>query len=500
MRALSLLLLLALAAPQAHADVTRGGARSVGFAAPKSSVTWDRGDGSGVFITGSAQTEWRFRLARTSDDQIVSWAPLWQLFHFTVRDDAPRRRVSFESSFRGGTDLVRGGFRAEVMTAFVDLEPTHRWGLVRIGRQLLTNAGQPGLERIDGVRARMTLHRVGVEAFAGVPLRTRLFALTAPEGEDAELVTGWGRDFTWGAALFLAGHKATQLRFGIQDRLRDGALVRRHLTLDASQGIATRVLVRFDFAADLLQGRFSDLHAGVEARPVGPLKLVVEYHHWQPSFDASSLWSVFATDPYDQVQGRVVITPPGGVFQGWVAGGVQAYPKAVTRDNVPRDEVGMASGSVRGGVTVRPVRWMQVDVRERLVVGTGGDKLMVGGSLSLMPLASRLKVTARGDWQRYGFDLQPKLAGDYGSAGVEVAASPVPWVRLRVSGDAIFTPWLSGQYQLSASLEFLLGVHAKRGGSVGEVAWEPALLAAAGASARPQAMPGLGARVGEGTP
>ena len=501
MRALLVLLLLVLPAT-AIADVTRGGVRSTGLSA----AAWHKGDGHGVVITGSASTDWRYRVARSARDEVVRWSPLWQSFRFSIRDDGPRRRIAFESSFRGGTDLARGGFTAEVLTAFVDIEPTDRWGLVRIGRQIVTTAGSAGFTRMDGLRARLTLHRIGVEVFAGVPLRTRLLALkpaVEPEDPDAPLfATGWGRDFTWGVAAFMSGHKATQLRFGLQDRVRDGQLSRRHLTLNVSQGILRRVMIRADFAVDMLQRRFQDVFVSVEGRPVEQLLLGVEYQHWEASFDATEIWSVFDTDPYDLVQGRAVVTPHRAV-RLWVAGGAWIYPLAITRDMVPRPEVGKVAGSLRGGATVRPTDWLSVEVSERLVTGTGGTKLNVGGSVSLTPWRGRLAVTGRADVQRYAFALQEHLAGDYGSLGLQVSASPVRWMNARVSVDRIFTPWLANQIQLSASLHFLLGVRREGRGADGAnvTAWEPALLAAAGMRdpRRPAStLPGLVGGIGLG--
>ena len=476
MRLLALMLVLLVPAT-ASADVTLGGTRSSGLSAD----AWHKGNGRGVVITGSASTDWRFRLARSARDELVRWSPLWQTFRFSIRDDGPRRRMAFESSFRGGTDLTRGGFSAEVLTAHVDLEPTHRWGLLRIGRQIVTTAGSAGFVRLDGVRARLTLHRLGVEAFAGVPLRTRLLALRGsdPDAPDPEFATGWGRDFTWGAAVFLAGHRSTQLRFGVQDRLRDGQLARRHLTLNASQTIARRILVRADFAVDMLQRRFQDVFVAVEGRPVEALSLGVEWQHWEASFDATEIWSVFDTDPYDLIQGRASLTPHRAV-RLWVAGGAWVYPQPLTRDKVPRPEVGSVAGSLRSGVTVHPSDWLRVDVTERLVSGTGGAKMSAGGSVSLTPWRGRLAVTARADVQRYGFLLQPQLAGDYGSVGVVVAGTPVPWLRASLSVDHIMTPWLSNQLQASASLSFLLGVRKGAPSSDLAASWEPALLAAAG--------------------
>ncbi len=497
-----LLLLLLLLPGAALADVTLGGVRSAGLSAE----AWGKGDGQGVVITGSSSTDWRFRTARSARDEVVRWSPLWQSFRFSIRDDGPRRRIAFESSFRGGTDLARGGFSAEVLTAYVDIEPTDRWGLVRIGRQIVTTAGSAGFTRMDGLRARLTLHRVGVEAFAGVPLRTRLLALqpaVEPEDPDAPLFeTGWGRDFTWGVAAFLAGHAATQLRFGVQDRIRDGQLARRTLTFNGSQGIARRVLVRADFAVDLLQRRFQDVFVSVEARPVEALLVGLEYQHWEASFDATEIWSVFDTDPYDLLQGRVVLTPHAAISV-WMAGGAWLYPVAITADNVPRTEVGKVAGSLRGGATLRPTDWLRVQVQERLVTGTGGGKLNVGGSVSVTPWRGRLSVTARADIQRYAFTLQPHLAGDYGSVGLQVTGRPVPWMHASVALDRIFTPWLANQIQLSASLHFLLGVRKEgRGADAASVAsWEPALLAAAGMRdpRRPSStVPGLVGGIGLG--
>ena len=99
-----------------------------------------RGSGQGVYLSGGATTVYRFRAIRTAQDRALPYSPLWQSFHFVVRDDRARHRVSFETSVRGSTDFYRGGFAGEVLYAFVEVVPEGRSASMRAGRQLHRHA------------------------------------------------------------------------------------------------------------------------------------------------------------------------------------------------------------------------------------------------------------------------------------------------------------------------------------------------------------------------
>ncbi len=454
-----------------------GGVRATGFDGG-AALDYLKGSGSGFFLSASARTEYRLLQFRSAHDEVISRHPLWQSFRFAIRDDHPRRRIAFEAALRGGGDLERPGFRGEVLYAFVDVAPASRWSSVRLGRQLLAVGGAAGLLRFDGVLARFNLRHLGVEAYGGVPLRSRVVVLP----DDEQNVTGWGRDWAYGVALRAIGLPFTQARLGFQERFRDGELARRQLSFDFHKGVAGRLNIDGELVVDLLGRRLEEVLVAVDARPVRWLGLGVEYAHWQAAFDANELFSVFTTDPYDSVRGELRLQPLSWISL-WAGGGAQIYPPAVTRDNVPRPESGRASAAQRFGIRVQPLSFLAIEFGERIVMGTGGDKQALHLALQLTTPKGRLRVRLRGDLQRYGFDLQPQLAGNYGSASLDLRIRPLPWLRVVVAGRAVFSPWLENQFQVTSSLDLLLGVRRVpgRGGDKASARledWQPALLLA----------------------
>ena len=105
------------------------------------------------------------------------------------------------------------------------------------------------------------------------------------------------------------------------------------------------------------------------------------------------------------------------------------------------------------------------------------------------PWRGRLDVALRGDIQRDDFEQQPGLEGDYGGLSLDVGGSPVPWVRVSARGEYIFTPFLKNNFQVSATLDFLLGVriHDRGQASASLRDRQGAMLAGAG-----RALPGMG--------
>ena len=253
-----------------------------------------------------------------------------------------------------------------------------------------------------------------------------------------------------------------------------------------------------------MQRRLEELQVGIDARPATWLGLGIEYERWHGSFNANELFSVFATDPYDAVGGRLRLRPLAWLSLS-ASGGAQVYPEPVTRDNVPRPEIGSVSGTQRFAVRVQPLSWLVVEVGERLLMGTGGDKYSLYLSAQLSSPRRRIVVRLRGDLQRYGFDLQPQLVGDYGSASVDLRVRPASWLRVVVSGRAVFSPWLENQVQVTATLDFLLGVRRLQGrpqpaGSARLEDWQSAMMVASTLlqTAKPPGAAGLVGGIGLG--
>ena len=198
--------------------------------------------------------------------------------------------------------------------------------------------------------------------------------------------------------------------------------------------------------------------------------------------------------------GLVPLEAIGRALDVWVSGGVQIYPDAVTRDDVPWPEVGRLSGSERAGVRVRPVRFLSIAVEQRLVDGVGGRKFGLSLTARATPFDGKLEVGVRGDFQTYDYELQPLLAGRYGGAALDVTVRPVPWLRAGVRGETIFSPWLKNDFQIAATLDVLLGVRAVRRDAAAAARLEtlqPGLLATA-AAGRESPFRGLGGGIGLG--
>jgi len=471
--ALALGVLLSVPGPLAASPANQGGVQATGFAPSAGGLDYLKGTGAGFFLAGSARSEYRLLQFRSSRDEVITRQLLWQSFRFSIRDDHPRRRISFETALRGGGDLSRPGFHGEVLYAFVDVAPAARWASLRLGRQMLAVGGSEGLLRLDGAVGRFNLHHLGIEVFGGVPLRSRFVVLP----ESVERPTGWGRDWTWGVALRAINLRFTQMRIGLSERFREGEISRRQFTLDFHKGIAGKVNIQSALVADTLQRRVEEFLIAVDARPVSWLGVGVDYEHWHGSFGAEELFSVFATDPYDAVRGQVRLSPlPWLRLQ--VAGGAQIYPLAITQDNVPRTELGRISGTQRLVVQIQPLSWLSVEFGERILLGTGGEKQALHLQLRIASPSRRLMVRLWGDFQHYGFGLQPQLEGNYGSASVDVQLRPVAWLRVGVSGRAIFSPWLQNQVQVAANLDFLLGLRRIPGQQARRARledWQPAL-------------------------
>ena len=416
-----------------------------------------RGEGKGIYLSGGTSTVYRFRALRTSADKALPFSPLWQSFHFVVRDDRARHRVSFETAVRGSTDLYRGGFKGEVLYAFVEVSPEGRWGSMRFGRQFRANGGGEGLIRFDGITGRFELHHLLLEAYAGAEVRTRTFVvLTGEEEEGVPTVPLANDDYVYGVVFGTTGLRTTQLKLGFHERLRDGALARRTFTIDLHQRLFGRASLRANLAADMLLERLAEALVGFDIRPASIARVGIEYEHWRARFDATNVFSVFTTDPFDALRGYGDVRLHRKVSLR-ASGGVSISPRAVTKDGVPRDEVGRVSGVQSFGLRLDLHDAVRIDVSERLLDGVGGQKVGLSLSARFRPPGRVLSVHLRGDLQRYGFDVQPGLEGWYGGASARVVITPKPWIRASLHAEYIFSPWLQNNVQVAATLDFLMG-------------------------------------------
>ena len=112
-------------------------------------------------------------------------------------------------------------------------------------------------------------------------------------------VTG-GKDRTLGASLYTDAVKMTHLEASYMRRYDDGDISREIVGASFSTYLPGNVSVYADTKYDTLTESTSELLAGVKFAPLEKLTLKGEYYQSFPTFDATSIYSVFAVNEYTE--------------------------------------------------------------------------------------------------------------------------------------------------------------------------------------------------------
>ena len=205
----------------------------------------------------------------------------------------------------------------DVQTAYLRLHRGPVW--VRIGRQLMTG-GAARYARFDGATAEArfgpgfdALAYGGMTALPRWSARPAYYNLGASSDvvlQNPAALPPSGRAGYWtgGARLGWAAPKVgAQLSFHEQ---RDhGELSHRSLGADAQFRPLDRLAIFGDAIFELDATRISDLRFWVDASPLKPLDLSLEYRHTEPALllARTSVLSVFSTSGYDETGGEVAV-------------------------------------------------------------------------------------------------------------------------------------------------------------------------------------------------
>jgi hypothetical protein len=155
----------------------------------------------------------------------------------------------------------------------------------RIGRQF-TNL-TAGTSLMDGIS--LDVHKVGLLGVTVAGGRSLVFSL------DSEFTRN-GNYFA-GIDVHLENVKSTQLGLSYVRRYDESDLAREEL------GMNFRYFLKFaspyvELKYDLLSEVFDEATVGVEIFPTNTLKVKGEFYHSYPTFDSTSIYSVFAVDKY----------------------------------------------------------------------------------------------------------------------------------------------------------------------------------------------------------
>lgn len=159
---------------------------------------------------------------------------------------------------------------------------------IKLGRQFVNNAAGSAL--IDG--GQIDLKNVGPLAFSVMGGRNVVFSLKGESGHEG--------DYTYGVSTYLAGVKNTDLELSWFRKLDQGDVARDILGASFKQYLFSNVKLYSNARYDLTSEVFNEVLAGVKYFPTANLILTGEWYQSYPTFDTTSIYSVFAVNRYQE--------------------------------------------------------------------------------------------------------------------------------------------------------------------------------------------------------
>lgn len=228
---------------------------------------------------------------------------------------------------------------------------------VKLGRQFTNLSAESSL--IDG--ASIDIKNVGPVGFTFLGGRNVVFGL------DGEL--GQTRDYAAGLAFYLQGFQKTDLDISWFRKWDQSDIARDMLGASFKQYIFNIAKLYGNARYDMVSEVFNDLLAGVKVFPLANLSLTGEYYQNYPTFDTTSIYSVFAVNQYKEalVRADYTISEKLAVNAGY------------TRQDFG-DDGGWGDVYIVG-CTLRPFETLTIDLDYDRRSGYGGD--LNGGSVDV---------------------------------------------------------------------------------------------------------------------
>jgi hypothetical protein len=227
---------------------------------------------------------------------------------------------------------------------------------IKMGRQFVNYAAGGGL--IDG--AEVNLKNVGPLGFAVMGGKQVLF--NSESGESSS------HNYMLGLSTYLTGYPKTDLELSWFRKWYQSDVTRDVLGGTFRQYLFGQFKVYGDARYDLASQAFTDAHAGVKYFPLVNLVLTGEWLQSYPTFDYTSIYSVFGVDRFQQGLLRADYTLNDKVA---LYGG---YSKEYYGDDATAE-------LFHAGIKIRPLETLTADISYDRRQGYGGN--LDGGTLTL---------------------------------------------------------------------------------------------------------------------
>ena len=198
-------------------------------------------------------------------------------------------KLSFQGYGRINQDVRGGqGFDGRLYYLYGDYRDLYDKVDLRFGRQFVNYAA--GTALIDG--GKIELKNVGPVAFSVMGGRNVIFDLT---GEITR-----SKDFAFGVAGYLTGYRSTDAELSYFMKFDKDGVARDQLGASFKQYLFNSLKVYGNTRFDLPSETFSEVLAGVKYFPIAALVMTGEWYQSYPTFDSTSIYSVFAVSRYQE--------------------------------------------------------------------------------------------------------------------------------------------------------------------------------------------------------
>ncbi len=227
---------------------------------------------------------------------------------------------------------------------------------VKVGRQFTNLSAETAI--IDG--ARLDLKKLGPLGLTFLGGRNVVFGLNGEIGHEG--------DYAAGVAAYLQGYQKTDLDISWFRKWDQHDLARDMLGASFKQYLFDNTKLYGNARYDLTSETFSELLGGVKLFPLANLSLTGEYFQSYPTFDTTSIFSVFAVNLYKEglLRADYTVSEKIALYGGY------------TRQDFG-DEDGWGDVYTLG-VTLRPRDNLTIDVDYDRRSGVGGS--LNGGTLN----------------------------------------------------------------------------------------------------------------------
>lgn len=249
-------------------------------------LLFSAGTALGAEISGRSSTQLLWYNDDFTEDRVFEAAQYLRLNVTKVDKD---NKLSFFFYGRGAQTFTHPqDATGRVYYLYADYRDLADKADVRFGRQFASNAS--GSVVMDGLKIDLkNIGPVGVSAFYG---RDVVFGLSG------ELGNGWNTDL--GVSAYLAGFKNTDAEISWLRQYDDSEVNRDILGGSFKQNLFNSVKLYGNTKYDLFSEAFVESLIGAKVFPTSNLVFTGEFYSSYPVFDATSFYSVFAVDKFQE--------------------------------------------------------------------------------------------------------------------------------------------------------------------------------------------------------